>query len=924
MGTMTGRRRGPGPAGMSLLLRGLFLLPAALAQKLNTLETTYAGGWIQDGLMFDVVTSTVADAPSGSDNTVAPDGITVYGLNLLTPSTEEFCVEVYTKSGTYAEGQNNAGSWELLGSFALEGQGPNTPTIIPLGAFDPIVMGPDETRAFYVTTNNENLRYTALTDGTVTGDVFAEDIHHATAIERSGSANPNRGKRQNELFNINAKKRQNNGDRRLEGEGIGVQILTGVAKNYPFAESWPNRVFNGALVYGLGQDPSLGFLTAEQQQDAWAAKRGLVTCDAAAVDAESYPSAAPSEAKLPTASPVGTPTARPSASPSKAPTDAPTTLQSTIKKVATTLHGGLKQSGLMFDVRVPSVEEGGPPEGVTFLGVEMSTFLTDEVCVEVYSKAGSYEGFEQDVVQEADGSWSSPTWSILGAATVTGMGETLPTALPIGSLDKVYVGPGETQGFYVTMTVPEMRYTEPKYGETSGALFSASPTGDVELLVGSAVAYPFEEVWADRIFNGAMVYALGNVADGRYNDMTEADRMRQCPEPTEAPTGSPTKPPLSATTVAAATDSAATTVPGDVVDAPASTTTAATVAATATGAPESGARLADACPSADALAVTKDVEVSYEYTIVTSADTAADAVAEEMETALHDALVADKCGGARKLQERSRKLQDIEYEGFSSDPADELSNESCPADVAVGEGQVCYLIAGGVTAIVSSDADEEAVKADVGTFAEGVFTNADNYEELGVESVGVVAAASEATEKEPVDEEPSDESKGLSTTGIAIIAAVAGVLVLTILFLVAVRARKRRKTKRADSGELFREFPEEEEYARSDLYLSSNNKAGYTESFSPLSSLGSPPRRGSRGSGGAAVILNEADDISLFSSDKSKARFGPSSMLAPDSPGSRGSGRSSGSGGSKKSVEFVKAGQSFSSRSHAPEDTVDL
>jgi len=56
----------------------------------------------------------------------------------------------------------------------------------------------------------------------------------------------------------------------------------------------------------------------------------------------------------------------------------------------------------------------------------------------------------------------------------------------------------------------------------------------------------------------------------------------------------------------------------------------------------------------------------------------------------------------------------------------------------------------------------------------------------------------------------------------------------------------------------------------------------------------------------AAIILNEEDDASLFL----EKRFAPSSMLAPDSPGSRGSGGSN----EQEERRFVRAGQSFGSR----------
>ena len=110
---------------------------------------------------------------------------------------------------------------------------------------------------------------------------------------------------------------------------------------------------------------------------------------------------------------------------------APTTLSPTypIRYVATTLHGGLKQAGVMFDVRVPSVDNGGPPEGLTVISMEVSTFLTTDVCVEVYTKDGTYVGFENDVYENPDGTWSSPTWVEMGAATTKGKGDGNPVSV---------------------------------------------------------------------------------------------------------------------------------------------------------------------------------------------------------------------------------------------------------------------------------------------------------------------------------------------------------------------------------------------------------------------------------------------------------------------------------------------------------------
>ena len=126
---------------------------------MHTLTTTYEGGWIQDGVMFDVRAVSVRGV-SGGVSSSPPDGIAVFGLNILTPLEEEFCVELYTKAGSFGSASSNADAWTFLGSFSLVGNGPTLPTPIPPGAFDPIVLAAGETRSFYVTTQNEKMRYT--------------------------------------------------------------------------------------------------------------------------------------------------------------------------------------------------------------------------------------------------------------------------------------------------------------------------------------------------------------------------------------------------------------------------------------------------------------------------------------------------------------------------------------------------------------------------------------------------------------------------------------------------------------------------------------------------------------------------------------------------------------------------------------------
>lgn len=897
----------------------------AIGQVLHELTTTYEGGWVQDGIMFDVRTDTVLlDSAIAVDITTSiPDGISVNGINFLTPVEGMMCVELYTKAGTFEDGAFDQAQWTFLGSFSLMGQGPDSPTSIPPGSFDFIKIELGQTQAFYVTTQDETLRYTALDPAeSVTGDVYVKSNAHYTGPKTATGRN---------------------GKRLLQSsDGLAVEILTGVSKNYPFAESWPHRVFNGALLYTIGIESSTSFLSSlsdDQIEEASAVKRGSVTCDKPAIL-------------------------------NLSPTSSPSTLESTVKKLATTLHGGLKQAGMMFDILVPSVANGGPPEGLTVLALEMSTFLTDEVCVEVYSKSGTYVGFEQDIVQNADGTWSSDTWKVLGAATATGRGETTPTHLPIGALDPVFVAAGERRAFYITMTQPEMRYTQPKFGEKRGDVFATSADGHLEILVGSAVAYPFEEIWENRIYNGAVVYFLGDTGGEMFNEMNSTDRERTCPVITESAESSPYENPIHSVVViekpidvdptlsekgeeevTTSKETGSTNVdeviPDQTTDTGGTDTQDNYQAAGYTG------RLADLCPESGDDTATRDVVIPYNYAFITNTGADVSAMIKEMENALHNSLVSNKCPAVgermRLLQSSSQSaFSKVSYKGFNSNPADQASGEKCGTATEV-EGKECHLVSGGVTAVVRTDVDVAQVTFDIESYLESIFSDRALFQSWGMQQVlyeppknisnTVQQPSIEAADGKSQDRTSNtNEPKSLSTHGIIIIAVFGCALVAILLALLAKRVRKERRIHhaQANSLELFQEFPDEADrvtFSRYGIHATSDR---YDENLAPKSIKGrsrtspapsslQPQKKSSYGP--AAVILNDADDISLFSGERSsKYRFaGPilvGQRVRTDSTGSAGS-RSSKS--SKKSVEFLKAGQSFNSvPTITPEDTVDL
>ena len=702
----------------------------------------------------------------------------------------------------------------------------------------------------------------------------------------------------------------------------------------------------------------------------------------------SEPTSAPTNVStnVPTALPTNEPTTLPTKMPTKEPTSEPTlspvpvtpTTSPTpvVRSVATTLHGGLKQAGMMFDVRVPSVEEGGPPEGLTVIAFEVSTFLTSDMCVEVYHKNGTHVGFETDVKKNEDGTWSSPSWRSIGAAATQGAGDDAPTHLPVGSVDQVFIPPGETHAFYVTMQTPELRYTQPKFGEKTGDIFSGSPDGHLELLVGAAKSYPFMDTWPDRIFNGAVLYHLGDVLDAsEYGGLTADERNYSCSAPvaptmrpttdtlnSNATTPSVTRPPTALGSVSRPpTDPGANeTRPseGDASKPPTPAQTAATrppspsvvedqVPASSPDASQTTRpRLVGSCPSSTDTTDSESsgqqaIVVQYEYELVTDLTVDLRDVILGIENVVHGNLIAQKCAqdrlkDLRMLQETSN-TSTTSYLGFNSDPVDAAMDKNCANVAALADNEVCTVIKGGLTASTKDGVDDTIVQEEINLFIEGLLSDSTNYDETGAKQVIVQSDdlgetgsgtdrgtdISEA-QKEIDQGTATDGSDGLSTAATIAISVVGGVVLIALVLLLAMLQNRRKKVKMESMRELFDdEELEEESPEELGQGYSDNKDASYpsTNNSSVASSSLFPPddeeMTSMEKSSSPAVILNDQDEASLISNTESKMM---PFHVAPQPVSSSIEKEQYGS------VEFIRAGESFGSRarSYQPEDTVDL
>mmetsp|Transcript_16737 Transcript_16737/g.26076 ORF Transcript_16737/g.26076 Transcript_16737/m.26076 type:complete len:886 (-) Transcript_16737:1612-4269(-) len=868
------------------------ILTRAAAQNdgiIREITTTTAGGWIQDGVMFDVG----ANSSQVVDSADMPDGITIMGMNILTQKEETVCVEIYSKSGSHQGFETDPLAWTFLGSVSVIGQGKDTLTPLPVRSFafgDETFVPAGEKRSFYVTTQDQAMRYTAYPNGPhTTGSLFTSQTVPLgiTSAERS-----------------------------VEPE-LNVNIYTGVANDYPFGAKWKDRMFNGNLLYTLGRDTS----NIPIDPAAKAASRGKISCSKSVA-----PTAAPTLSIAPTDAPSAAPTL------SKAPTDAPTTTVSTLKALATILAGGFLQAGNMFDVSVPSVEQGGPAGGVTVLALEVSTISTDDICVEVYSKAGTHVGSEEN----------ASDWTMLGATTTTGEGAAEATRIPLGSLDPVHIAPGERRAFYVVMPKEEMRYTKPVRDEVTGDIFTSSD--EIQIHVGSVNTFDFGGFQSNRIWNGAVIYALGLKEDGKYSKLTADDRPRSCIVPgaedtTDIDTVDATNANAGTGTdvdTATVTDGSDTTTDADSgtiatdVDSPDNTTDTNNDVnppdATAVN-PGTDEFLSGNCDAAGAISAGafKDVKVNYKYTIITDDGTIADSVVSRMEEEIHDVMMIDKCGGGDRKMRSLQEVDPITFIGFKSAPKDVVTSEACPDIVALQEGNVCSVVQGGVTAVVPDDTNEteveksmstvlqqvlsnDAIATDVGALGVAYIPSDDNDEDVSTRGDAVVAEAQGQSNTEPQGDSV------LSTTEIIIIASVCGgVLLVVLLGMILVR---RKRSKRADEKALFNEFPSEHGYG--DI-----QNLAFHKSDDPLDDV--PTHSNSWGSSGgkeAAQFAWQNSSSVLKEQDKSndRSKYAPSSLFPPSS-GNATSSRSR----SKKNVEFVRAGRSFASnRSDQPDDTVDL
>ena len=155
--------------------------------------------------------------------------------------------------------------------------------------------------------------------------------------------------------------------------------------------------------------------------------------------------------------------------------------------------------GVMFDVSATNT--------VTIYCFDVNLPASSTGGYEIYFKNGSYIGSEN----------LSANWTLLGSAgSVPSNGSDTPTPLPIPV--NILIPSGETFGFYITASSPVV--TNGVLTTTNAGHSTISSNGDLAILGGIAITYPFDVITANRSFNGTLHFEVGDALPVEFIDFS--------------------------------------------------------------------------------------------------------------------------------------------------------------------------------------------------------------------------------------------------------------------------------------------------------------------------------------------------------------------------------------------------------------------
>lgn len=198
-------------------------------------------------------------------------------------------------------------------------------------------------------------------------------------------------------------------------------------------------------------------------------------------------------------------TSAPSANPTSSPVSLPTTQPvADVREIRTTFAGGNGAAGNMFDVI--------PLSNIELLEMEIHTSNSEVARVEIWTKSGSYKGFEKNAT----------AWTMLLRTEIETNGRGKGTLLQLSPLAMTSQ---QRQAFYVSTTGGDgLRYTN---GDGVGTVLAEND--DLQILEGVGKTYPFGRTYQKRQWNGMLRYQL---SASPITDPSEAPSSNPSEQPT--------------------------------------------------------------------------------------------------------------------------------------------------------------------------------------------------------------------------------------------------------------------------------------------------------------------------------------------------------------------------------------------------------
>ena len=411
----------------------------------GTLTSTYQDNLGSFGNMFDVRTK---------DGSVIIDGIDLY-----TDLLDSVTYEILTRPGTYAE----AMSADYLPNLSVPGISATT---------GPVVNGVDgnttnATIPATVPSNTSDLiKWTLVKRGTVNG----RGVGRGTPIRDFAPIVVGPNSRQSLYVTLTTPDLRYRdlqedfpdtkaGDIFFENDDLALEVGISVG-TYPLDTTFFGpRLWSGSLSYQSENGcPSASPTTMPT------------------IDESSAPSLAP----------------EPSALPSMDPTYSVPDLGNCtdVSTVDTTFAGGTAAYGNMF-----TVTAGPEPLSITTMDIHLGN--TTSTGVTVYTRDGSYKGFER-----------TPTaWRKIAETTVQGKGDGVGTPIPTDQFHTVHLRASATRAFYVTVSSADIRYT--RVSAIPGEAYASSPLLSVNVGAGFVDPDFGLDVFEPRVFNGRVHFLHG-------------------------------------------------------------------------------------------------------------------------------------------------------------------------------------------------------------------------------------------------------------------------------------------------------------------------------------------------------------------------------------------------------------------------------